>query len=386
MIGPIATAVSEVHALGLGAVLGPLGIDGFRHPHWIPLLLVLAMAVAAASLRRRPAALPWPALVEARTAGARSADPVRLAALTLRVAALVALAGVLAGPVSLRQPASREAAGLDLVLALDVSPSMRALDTSRQGEPRTRLELAREAVARFAARRAAEGDRVGLVLFGKTAFTRTPLTRDGALLGHALEQVEAGVAGDATALGDALALAVRRALGGAELAGGEGGSAAAPEAGTPAGPDPPGGAPARPGPGRVVVLLTDGRSNAGRVPVDLAAELARTAGVRVHTVGIGTGGRVPVETPGQGLRYERHDLDARALEHVAARTGGELFRARRSADLEAVYAAIDGLERVARELPPQPRRVDRPRPLLAGAGFLLLAEIGLARVARRRLP
>jgi len=134
------------------------------------------------------------------------------------------------------------------------------------------------------------------------------------------------------------------------------------------------------------VLLTDGRSNAGGVPVDLATELARSAGVRVHTVGIGSTGRVAVESPGQGLRYERHDLDAETLEHVAARTGGRLFRARRSVDLEAVYAAIDGLERVAREMPPRPRAVDRPQPLLAGAGLLLLVEIGLARVARRRIP
>jgi len=361
---------AEIHALGLEALLGPLGIAGFRHPLWIPALLLLAIAVAAVALRRRPEAIPWPALAEARAAGARSSDPTRLAALALRTAALLALAGVLAGPVSVRQPAAREAAGLDLVLALDVSPSMRALDTSREGEPRTRLELAREAVGRFAARRAAEGDRVGLVLFGKTAFTRIPVTRDGALLAHALEEVEAGVAGDATALGDALALTVRRALGGADVSEGESRSSEE----------------ATPGAGRVVVLLTDGRSNAGGVPVDLAAELARTAGVRVHTVGIGSTGRVAVESPGQGLRYERHDLDAETLEHVAARTGGRLFRARRPADLEAVYAAIDGLERVTREVPPRPRAVDRPQPLLAGAGLLLLVEIGLARVARRRIP
>jgi len=370
MSGLAGATAPEIHALGLEALLGPLGIAGFRHPLWIPALLVLAIAVATLALRHRPEAIPWPALPEARTAGARSSDATRLAALVLRTAALLALAGVLAGPVSLRQPEAREAAGLDLVLALDVSPSMRALDTSREGEPRTRLELAREAVGRFAARRAAEGDRVGLVLFGQTAFTRIPLTRDGDLLAHALEEVEAGVAGDATALGDALALAVRRALGGTDVP--EGASRSAEEA--------------RPGAGRVVVLLTDGRSNAGGVPVDLATELARSAGVRVHTVGIGSTGRVAVESPGQGLRYERHDLDAETLEHVAARTGGRLFRARRSVDLEAVYAAIDGLERVAREMPPRPRAVDRPQPLLAGAGLLLLVEIGLARVARRRIP
>lgn len=337
-------------------------LDGFEHPLVLVVAALVTGALTLAALRTRPPGLPWPALPEARSAGATRRDLVRGTAVLLRAGALLALGAVLAGPIATRPASPSSAPGLDLVLAVDVSPSMRALDASRAGEPGTRLGLAREVVARFAERRTAEGDRVGLVVFGETAFTRTPLTRDGAMLADALGALRAGQAGDATALGDALVLAVRRALAG-ESPGGSG----------------------VPHEGRVVVLLTDGRSNAGAVPADVAAEVARGAGVRVHTVGIGTGGRVPV-ADGPRVRFEQHDLDTAILAHVAARTGGRAFHARSSADLADVYAAIDGLERVQRPLPPQVRRRARPEPLLAAAGGLLACEILLARIARRRLP
>jgi Ca-activated chloride channel family protein len=218
--------------------------------------------------------------------------------------------------------------------------------------------VAREAVARFAERRVFAGDRVGLVVFGASAFTQCPLTRDGALLADALRRVEVGVAGDATALGDALALAVRRASGAA------GGAADA----------------------RAVVLLTDGRSNAGDVPIGIATALAVGESVRVHTVAIGgDGGEVAVETPA-GLRFERHDPDPATLRRIAERTGGRFFAVRHPADLLAVYAAIDALERAERPLPLRRREAPRPEPLLATAGVAILVELLGLRVWRRTLP
>jgi Ca-activated chloride channel family protein len=217
-------------------------------------------------------------------------------------------------------------------------------------------------VARFATERAAAGDRVGLVLFGDTAFTASPLSSDGQLLAAALERVEAGVAGEATALGDALALAVKRVLVGA----GSHGTAA----------------------GRVVVLLTDGRHNAGTLSVETATELARVARVRVHTVAIGSAGAaVPVSEAGRaGLGLERHDVDAATLAAIAAATDGRFFPARRADQLDAVYQDIDALERIPRTRPPRLRRSDRPEPLLALAGGFLLVELATSRVLRRRLP
>jgi Ca-activated chloride channel family protein len=353
--------VSATLLAWLSPGLARLGIDSLQHPARLPWLLALAAAVVVLGALRRPRSLAWPAWSEARRAGARRLEAAPVLALGLRALCLGLLCVVLAGPVSLRRAPPEPGLGLDLVLALDTSGSMRALDAAGAERARTRLDLAKEVVARFASRRAAEGDRVGLVVFGATAFTQCPLTSDGRLLAAALARVEAGIAGEATALGDALALAVKRV------------------------------AAAEDGAGRVVVLLTDGRSNAGAVPVDVAAELASAAGVRVHAVGIGSGGEpVPMATrpdaPGRGLRFERHDPDLPTLERIAAATGGRAFAALRSSDLAAVYAEIDALERAPRPLPPQVRDSLRAEPLLAGAGALLAAELALARLWRRRLP
>jgi Ca-activated chloride channel family protein len=336
------------------ALLGRLGIEALERPSWLLLIPVVLVALAAAA-RARPPAIPWPALGEARLAGARGRDPVRGLSLSLRALCLICLAAVLAGPVGFHRTPPEPGFGLDLVLAVDASGSMRALDTRVDDEWRTRLDLAREVVARFAEQRAEEGDRVALVVFGETAFTQCPLTSDGDLLASALGRVEAGAAG-------------KRALGGR----------------------PPGGAAAA-GAGRVVVLLTDGRNNTGSLSVESATALAAGEGIRVHTVAIGSAGiEVPMAgkegAAGRGLVFERHDVDARALERIATTTGGRFFAAQRSGDLERVYAEIDALERVPRRRPPRLRRAPRSEPLVALAGGLLLTEIAVARVFRRRLP
>jgi Ca-activated chloride channel family protein len=208
----------------------------------------------------------------------------------------------------------------------------------------------------------ASGDRVGLVVFGTTAFTHCPLTSDGRLLRAALERTEPGMAGEATALGDALALAVKRLH-----------RASAP--GTAAA-------------GRLVVLLTDGRSNADHVPPAVAAALAGQLGIRVHTVGIGGEGEVAMATRGGGrsLETSRQDLDAETLAEIAGTSGGRFFRARSPDDLRAVYEAIDRIERPSREAPAERLGEPAPEPLLAAAGLLLALELVAARVLGRRLP
>jgi Ca-activated chloride channel family protein len=236
--------------------------------------------------------------------------------------------------------------GLDITLVLDASGSMRALDAVIDGEWGPRLDLAREVVARFAEHRAMEGDRIALVVFGESAFTLCPLTGDGVLLASALARVEAGMVGEATALGEDGPLA-----------------------------------------GRVIVLLTDGRHNAGAFSLETATALAAAVGVRVHTVAIGSSGDdVAMERSAGAPHFERHDVDPEGLRAIASATGGRFFAARRAADLADVYAEIDRIERVPRRLPPRLRRSERPEPLLALAGGLLLSEIALARVAGRRLP
>jgi len=345
----------------------PSGLS-FARPLLIPALGLLIAAVIARAALRRPPALGWPALAEARTAGGAALDVHRGLALLLRAAAAVALALAIAGPAAENPVEPVTHSGLDLVLALDTSGSMRALDTQLAGSWQQRLDLAQEVVERFALHRVATGDRVGLVVFGDVAFTLCPLTSDGALLSAALGRVRAGMAGEATALGDALALGVKRA------AAGEASRAERP------------GAPAE---GRIVVLLTDGRSNAGAVPLDTARALAAATGTRVHTVGIGGGGEVAMaarQGEGRELEFERHDLDEEALRAVAVSSGGRYFHADDAGDLTAVYDEIDELERIPREAPPRDERAPRPEPFLATAGVLLLIEIASRRVAGRPLP
>ena len=349
--------------------LAGLGIDALERPWLGAAFALLAVAVVVVRLRAGDPALPWPALGESAEAGARRRDPLRIVALGLRAAALLALALSLAGPVSLRRAPAEGRHGLDLVLVVDTSGSMRALDAAIDGDPRTRLDLAREVVARFARTRVADGDRVALIVFGETAFTQCPLTSDIRLLEAAASQIKPGMAGEATALGDALALAVKRAV-------------------------PPAEAEAKdllrtPVAGRVVVLLTDGRQNTGALPTDVAAALARAAGVRVHAVGIGSEGAVPMASEaGSGalLHFERHDLDVQTLQQIADTTGGRFFRARTPRELEAVYREIDALERVERSEPPHEQRTAWPEPALAGAGAAIALEIVLARLLWRRLP
>ncbi len=347
------------------AIRGLLPLSGVEHPWLLVILLGLGIAALVASLRRSPPALAWPALDEVRAAGGRRRDPLLTLSRGLRVGTLFALALVVAGPLARDPRPPPQGEGLDVVLVVDTSLSMRALDAEVDGEWRTRLHLAREVVRRFALHRVVSGDRVGLVVFGETAFTQCPLTSDGRLLAAALERVVPGMAGEATALGDALALAVKRVT-------------------VDAGEEPTGA-------GRVVVILTDGRSNAGVIPTEVAIELARARKIRVHTDGIGSEGEVAIAgsegQAGRGLRFERHDLDVETLAEIAEATRGRFFEARTPSDLEAVYREIDALERVPRqeegeERPDQPL----PEPFLALAGGLLLGEVVTARVLRRRLP
>jgi len=344
-----------------------LGFVGFAHPE----RLLLALPVLGWLLwrsRKRAPALAWPALLEARAAGASHRDLVRGLGWLLRAGACLALVLSLAEPLAPHHTLRLRHDGLDLVLVVDASGSMRALDAQTQGTWKTRLALAREVVRRFARHRVAAGDRVALVVFGDHAFTQCPLTRDGTLLEAALERVKAGVAGESTALGDALALAVKRVSGAAGNGRGAGDA---------------------PGAGRAIVLLTDGRSNAGAVPVEVATALARRRGIRVHTVGIGSQGAVAMadaHSAGRRRELERHDLDVATLQQIASATGGRAFLARRSMDLAAVYQEIDHLERVARRAPPAVLRAPQPEPALAMAGLLLLLEISLTRLVARRLP
>ncbi len=318
--------------------------------------LVGVAIVAVVALVRGPRRLRVPSAGASAWRG--RPDLAFLISVALRIVVLGLLVLTASRPIGLVPENPAGGSGVDLVIALDASGSMLALDGQIEGRQVTRLELAKRAVAEFV--RVRGGDRIGLVAFGEHAFTQCPLTVDHRLLQEALARVEAGLVGDATALGEAIGLGTQRL----SISGG-------PDDGR-----------------RILVVVTDGRHNSGKLAPKTAAELATRAGVRIHAVGVGTSGLVPFAQPGTGtpMRFERVDLDRETLENISDTTGGHFFHARRPEDLAGVAAAIDRLEARPRPLEPRYRHASLAPVSLALALALLLIEAALAHGFARRLP
>lgn len=238
-----------------------------------------------------------------------------------------------------------------LMLALDLSGSMDERDIELNGRTVSRLTAAKAVIADFLERR--HGDRVGLIVFGDRAYALTPLTRDLDTVQEQLDGTVAGLAGRATAIGDAIALGTKRLQ-------------------------------AQPAEQRLLILLTDGISNAGALDPPKAAAIARDAGVRIHTIAFGGYGAglsvfgVPIRMPGGA-----DTTDEEGLRRIAELTGGRAYVARDADQLKGIYAEIDRLEPV--KLPGQRLRpkIERyPWPLGGAIACALLALL-LRRSARR---
>jgi Ca-activated chloride channel homolog len=280
-------------------------------PWWLLLLALLPVLVWRA---RRPAARTAPVLWvrTGRSWAARlSAVPLQLVSGLGWLALVLAIVALARPQQGLRQTET-ESKGVDIVLALDVSPSMSALDF----QPRDRLFVAKETAREFVKQR--DHDRLGLVAFAGTSFTQCPLTLDHEVMLELLAGLDFGMAEDGTAIGMGLATAVARLK----------------ESRTP---------------GKVIVLLTDGQNNRGAIDPLTGAELAKTYGIRVYTILVGKGGMVPVPVsdPVFGRRVEmvRMDVDEAPLVEIAQRTGGRFFRATEAGALSNIYSEIDRLER-----------------------------------------
>jgi Ca-activated chloride channel family protein len=213
----------------------------------------------------------------------------------------------LGGPVSL--PVS----GRDLVLAVDLSQSMQERDFQVQGQWVDRLTATKWVADDFIARR--EGDRIGLILFGEQAYLQTPLTFDRTTVLTLLNEAQIGLAGRATAIGDAIGLAVKRLRGDKQT-------------------------------NRVLILMTDGANTAGAVEPLQAAELAAREGLTIYTIGIGADEMLVRGLLGTRRINPSADLDEKTLRAIAAQTGGQYFRARDTAELNEIYALLDELEPV----------------------------------------
>lgn len=231
----------------------------------------------------------------------------------LALCAWVLLVSATARPQWIGAPVALPVSGRDLLLAVDVSGSMKIKDMEIDGRPVNRLTMIKKVAGDFIRRR--RGDRIGLILFGTRAYLQAPLTLDRETVNQFLREAMIGIAGEKTAIGDAIGLAAKRLK-------------------------------ERPGHKKVLILLTDGANTAGSVPPLKAAELARELGITIYTVGIGAD-RLTVETFfGRRTVNPSADLDEKTLSKIARLTGGQYFRARDTGEMEKIYGLIDRLEPV----------------------------------------
>ena len=258
----------------------------------------------------------------------------------LRVAAITLLSIALARPQLTNRWSSESTEGIDIMMALDISGTMQAEDLKPN-----RLEAAKQVASDFVIAR--PNDQIGLVVFAGESFTQCPLTTDHAVLVNLFKSVKFGMIEDGTAIGLGLANAVNRMKD-------------------------------SPTKSKVVILLTDGSNNRGDIDPLTAAEIAKTFGIRVYAVGVGSHGqaRVPVQTP-MGVQYMTMDseFDETTLQNIASTTGGQYFRATDNNSLKQIYEQIDQLEKTKLRVREYAKHTDTFAPFLVAALLCLLAEI-----------
>jgi Ca-activated chloride channel family protein len=284
----------------------------------------------------------------AELGAAGPAMPGSRAPLILAVLGWLLLVAAAARPQWLGEPIEQSVSGRDLMLAVDLSGSMDIEDFVVDGEVSNRLEAVKRVASAFIQRRS--GDRIGLILFGEQAYLQVPLTFDRKTVESLLNEAAIGLAGDKTAIGDAIGLAIKRLRD-------------------------------NPADQRVLILLSDGANTAGQVQPLKAAELAAREGLKIHTIGVGADEMLVRDFFGTRRVNPSEDLDEATMTAIAETTGGRYFRARNSEELDQIYALLDRIEPASRDARYfRPRNELYPWPL----GFALLAGMGALWLRGRR--
>lgn len=269
----------------------------------------------------------------------------------LRCIAVGLLIIALARPQSFSSGENMYTEGIDIAMILDISGSMLAEDFRPN-----RLEAAKTVIDEFIQNRST--DRIGLVIFSREAFTQCPLTIDYSVLRNLLKDIKSGMIEDGTAIGNAIANGVNRLKDSKAKS-------------------------------RVIILLTDGINNAGEVNPVSAAQIAKTFGIRMYTIGVGTRGEAPypVQTP-FGLKYQMVpvEIDEAVLKEIASITDGRYYRATNNKALGQIYSEIDKLEKTRVEVTSYRNAAELFYNWLIGGLVLLFFELGLSRTLLRRLP
>lgn len=329
----------------------------WREPWWLLLVPVVLAAAPAAYRLLESRRVSWP-LPDGASLGKLLPRAGALAArgtpYALRALALALCAAALARPQAVRRQAAGLTEGIDILQVLDTSTSMRAIDF----DPADRMAAAKETAKRFIDGRVA--DRIGLVIFGGAAVLACPLTLDYDALKETIDGVEPGMTGvEGTAIGDGIAAGVTHLRGGRA-------------------------------PSKVLILLSDGRSNAGLIDPLTAAKAAAALGIKVYTIGTAKRGEslIPVDDPraGRVMVTIQDDIDEPLMTQVAEATGGRYFRATSLRELSQIYAHIDTLEKAPIERPETVSYTDLHVWLLLPALLLLSTEVLLTRTWLLRLP
>jgi Ca-activated chloride channel family protein len=284
----------------------------FANPAFLYLLLIVPGMIAFYILKQHKAApsLRMPGLKPFEKTGTTFRNYLRHILFGLRVIAVALLIYVLARPQATSNFQDVSTEGIDIMLTLDISGSMLARDFKPD-----RLEASKNVATEFISGR--PYDRIGLVVFSGESFTQCPLTTDHAVLINLLREIQSGMIEDGTAIGMGLANAVNR------IKDSEAKS-------------------------KVIILLTDGINNMGEIAPATAADIARTFGIRVYTIGVGTQGMAPypVQTPfGTQFQNMPVEIDEAILKEISGKTGGKYFRATDNNKLVQVYREIDQLEK-----------------------------------------
>lgn len=312
----------------------------FGDPQFLYLLLVVPAMVAYYVLKQQntSASFRMPGLQPFRKAGTTFRHYLRHILFLMRVIAVTLLIFILARPQSSDKFQDVSTEGIDIMLALDISGSMLARDFKPD-----RLEASKSVATEFISGR--PYDRIGLVVFSGESFTQCPLTTDHAVLINLLREIQSGIIEDGTAIGNGLATAVNRIKDSDAKS-------------------------------KVIILLTDGVNNRGEVAPSTAADIAKTFGIRVYTIGVGSMGTAPypVQTP-FGVQYQNMEveIDEPLLKDISEKTGGRYFRATDNNKLIEVYNEIDKMEKSIIDVRQYTRKEER----YASAGLIALILAGM---------
>lgn len=329
----------------------------FAHPELLFLLTLLPIVALLKGRKGLSGAVRFSTVATAKKVAAhRKANPGRILA-SLRLLAFALLIITLARPQFGESTSEVEASGIDILLAVDSSTSMDALDFKINNEHVDRLSVVKNVMADFIKER--PNDRIGIVAFAAKAYSMCPLTLDHNWLQKRLEQVKSGVIEDGTAIGSAIAASTNRLRDQKSKS-------------------------------RILILLTDGMNNAGKVTPETAADAAKALGIKIYTIGAGTKGEAPFRVRdafGRERIIRREvDIDEDTLINVAKVTDGKYFRATDTDSLKNIYDEINKLEVTTRKI----RKFENYTELFPWGIFATLAvlalELLLSQTKFRRLP